>query len=63
MVTRVSSCYTMITVFVDLHIKLLTCLYQCFSIIHCLLEMNIIIGVDNQDFEKAIRVLYNSFVK
>ena len=26
-------------------------------------ELNIIIGVDNQDFEKAIRVLYNSFVK
>ena len=26
-------------------------------------ELNIIFGVDNQDFEKAIRVLYNSFVK
>ena len=26
-------------------------------------ELNIIVGVDNQDFENAIRVLYNSFVK
>jgi len=26
-------------------------------------ELNIIFGVDNKDFEKAIRVLYNSFVK
>ena len=26
-------------------------------------ELNIIVGVDNKDFEKAIRVLYNSFVK
>ena len=26
-------------------------------------ELNIIFGVDNRDFEKAIRVLYNSFVK
>ena len=26
-------------------------------------ELNIIFGVDNQDFEKAIQVLYNSFVK
>ena len=26
-------------------------------------ELNIIFGVDNQDFEKAIRVLYDSFVK
>ena len=26
-------------------------------------ELNIIFGVDNADFEKAIRVLYNSFVK
>ena len=26
-------------------------------------ELNIIFGVDNQDFEKAIKVLYNSFVK
>ena len=26
-------------------------------------ELNIIFGVDNQDFETAIRVLYNSFVK
>ena len=26
-------------------------------------ELNIIFGVDNNDFEKAIRVLYNSFVK
>ena len=26
-------------------------------------ELNIIVGVDNKDFENAIRVLYNSFVK
>ena len=26
-------------------------------------ELNIIFGVDNKDFEKAIKVLYNSFVK
>ena len=26
-------------------------------------ELNIIVGVDSADFEKAIRVLYNSFVK
>ena len=26
-------------------------------------ELNIIVGVDNKDFESAIRVLYNSFVK
>ncbi|MBQ8893854.1 MAG: aspartate kinase [Clostridia bacterium] len=26
-------------------------------------EMNIIVGVDNKDYENAIRVLYNSFVK
>ena len=26
-------------------------------------ELNIIVGVDSTDFEKAIRVLYNSFVK
>ena len=26
-------------------------------------ELNIIFGVDNKDFETAIRVLYNSFVK
>jgi len=26
-------------------------------------ELNIIFGVDNKDFDKAIRVLYNSFVK
>ena len=26
-------------------------------------ELNIIFGVDNKDFEKAIRVLYDSFVK
>ena len=26
-------------------------------------ELNIIVGVDNKDFEKTIRVLYNSFVK
>ena len=26
-------------------------------------ELNIIFGVDNHDFEKAIGVLYNSFVK
>ena len=26
-------------------------------------ELNIIFGVDNRDFQKAIRVLYNSFAK
>ena len=26
-------------------------------------ELNIIVGVDGSDFERAIRVLYNSFVK
>lgn len=26
-------------------------------------EMNIIVGVDNKDFEKAIRVIYNAFVE
>ena len=26
-------------------------------------ELNIIFGVDNNDFEAAIKVLYNSFVK
>ena len=26
-------------------------------------ELNIIFGVDNKDFESAIKVLYNSFVK
>jgi aspartate kinase len=26
-------------------------------------ELNIIFGVDNKDFQEAIRVLYNSFVK
>ena len=26
-------------------------------------ELNIIFGVDNKDFDNAIRVLYNSFVK
>ncbi|MBO4853878.1 MAG: aspartate kinase [Oscillospiraceae bacterium] len=26
-------------------------------------ELNIIVGVDNKDFENAIRVLYNSFIK
>ncbi len=26
-------------------------------------EMNIVVGVDNKDYESAIRVLYNSFVK
>ncbi len=26
-------------------------------------EMNIIVGVDNKDYENAIRILYNSFVK
>ena len=26
-------------------------------------ELNIIVGVDGPDFEKAIRVLYDSFVK
>ena len=26
-------------------------------------ELNIIFGVDNQDFARAIQVLYNSFVK
>ena len=26
-------------------------------------ELNIIVGVEEKDFEQAIRVLYNSFVK
>ena len=26
-------------------------------------ELNIIFGVDNRDFDSAIKVLYNSFVK
>jgi aspartate kinase len=26
-------------------------------------EMNIIVGVENKDFEKAIKAIYNSFVE
>ena len=26
-------------------------------------ELNIIVGVNNDDFERTVRVLYNSFVK
>ena len=26
-------------------------------------EVDIVVGVDNKDFEKAIQVMYNSFVK
>ena len=44
MITGISSVNTVITVFINLHIELFTGLYQCFCIIHRLLEVYIIVS-------------------
>jgi hypothetical protein len=57
MIAGVSTVDTMITVFVNLHFKLFTGLYQALSIIHCLLEMHIIVGCAMNQQQLPLQIL------
>ena len=57
MIAGVSTVNTMITIFVNLHFKLFTGLYQALSIIHCLLEMHIIIGCAMNQQQLPLQIL------
>ena len=57
MIAGVSTVDAMVTVFVDLHFKLLSGLYQAFGIIHCLLEMHIIVGCAMNQQQLPLQIL------
>ena len=57
MIAGISSIDTVVTVFVNLHFKLFTCLYQAFGIIHRLLEMYIIVGCSVDQQQLSLQIL------